>query len=94
MTKIEISDGQIRSLRTNALAAGDYVQAVACDVALDEVEVAEDNDDGEGYPDYSGGGHSDRDLARIRTILRGGKDAAWTLCAEAINATRAMDDSE
>ena len=85
-----VSDKQIRGLRREALSAGDYVTAVACDVALDEVEVTPENDDGEGYPDYSGGGHSARELDRIRAILRGGRDAAREICADAIASARAM----
>lgn len=71
----EISIQDVKQLRTEARCAGDIVQVVACDVALDEWE---------GYPDYSGGGHTADDLRRIREILRGGQEAAWALCVEAI----------
>lgn len=85
---MDITDRDIKALRSEARAAGDYVQVVVCDVALDEVEVTEENDDGEGYPDYSGGGHSDRDLAAIRRWLRASQDDARAECARVVTAGR------
>jgi len=85
-----ITDEQIRALRQEAGEAGDTVQRVLCDVALTGEDSACDPDclDEDGRPDYSGGGHSDEDLRRIRLALRMSAAEAWTECARVIQDAR------
>jgi hypothetical protein len=80
-----ITDSQIRALRTEARNASDFVQAVICDVALEEVDTSDpDALDEDGLPDYSGGGHSAGDLAKIRRWLRATADDARAECERVI----------
>lgn len=79
-----ITDDQIRALRSEAITAADFVQRVICDVALDEVESTPDMLDEDGFPDFSGGGHSRDELTAIRRWLRAGEDAARAECARVI----------
>lgn len=90
---MSITDSQIRTLRNEARAAGDYVQVVICDVALDEADVSDETSlDADGLPDYSGGGHSASDLADIRRWLRSDRQAARVECERVIAEARAMAD--
>jgi len=83
-----ITDRQIRTLRTEADAAGDIVQAVICRVALDDLECSEDEADADGLPDYSGGGHGAEEMRQIRAALRLSVDEARAKCARVIADAR------
>lgn len=62
---------RIRALRRDARAEGDVVRIVLCNVALGEVDTSNPDElDENGLPDYSGGGHSQEELASIRRWLR------------------------
>lgn len=82
-----ITDSQIRALRGEARAAGDFVQFVICSVALGERDDL-DGDASElgadGRPDYSGGGHSRSELEQISTWLDATQEDAWAECARVI----------
>ena len=80
-----ITESQIRTLRAEARAAGDDIQAVICDVALDEVNTSDPSTlDEDGLPDYSSGGHSVSDLRKIRAWLRSSQEDAWAECVRII----------
>lgn len=77
-----IAFAQVRGLRREAVEAGDIVQQVICDVALGEA-------DDETVEDYSGGGHSVREMRGISDALEMTQEQAWQACADAINARQA-----
>lgn len=80
----------IAALRTAAAEHDDIVQRIICDMALDGEDSLYDADclDEDGRPDYSGGGHSPRELAAIRRALRMTQDEARIECARVIAAGR------
>ena len=80
------TENQISALRAEARNAGDIVQVVMCDVALDEVDHDADCTDADGLPDYSGGGHSAREVEQIRRWLRSSQEDAWAECVRVIEA--------
>lgn len=89
----DITTRDIRTLRAEARAAGDFVQVVLCDVALDEVDTSDaDTLDADGLPDYSGGGHDDADLRAIRGWLRSSQSDARAECERVIREARAQAD--
>jgi hypothetical protein len=87
----DITDSQIRALRSEARAAGDFVRFVICSVALGERNEL-DGDASElgadGRPDYSGGGHSRSELEQISTWLDATQEDAWAECARVIAAAQ------
>ena len=95
MNANDVTDRQIAQLRREARDAHDLIAEIICDVALgggDTTEVNDETDDGEGYPDYSGGGHDRADLDKIRGWLRSSQDEARAECARMIAAAQAMAD--
>jgi len=76
-TAQNISNSQIRSLRNEALRAGDDIQAVICDIALDGMV---DMDD---YVIDA----SPEKIAELRAMTQ---EQAIADCAEAISAAEAM----
>lgn len=85
MNTTAITDSQILALRAEASDAGDIVQQVICDTALGRFDdVSQDEADEDGYPDFSGGGHTREELSAIRRWLRAGADACRTECARVI----------
>lgn len=81
-----ITDAQIRTLRTEARAAGDAVQAHACSVALGDEEPVTD---GNAWEDRYGGGGFSRVEARGMMAVKSA-DQAREMCAKAIRAAAAQ----
>ena len=83
------TDRQIATLRDAARRDGDVVLTVICDVALGDVDGSDpDCLDGDGYPDYSGGGHSPAEEQAIRSWLRATQDDARRECARYVGGAR------
>lgn len=85
----------IRTLRDEAEEAEDIAQVVLCRVALGEEDYSDQRAnepeglDGEGLPDYSGGGWSDYELRKVSEALRMTADEAWAECERVIREARA-----
>lgn len=91
MTKHEtITDDQIRQLRDEAAAAGDDVQRIICDIALGEEEPTPTADAWEDR--WGGGGFAAWEEREIRSVTSA--EDAREVCQRAIDAARAMDDSD
>lgn len=91
-----ITRSQIEQLRREAAEAGDITQRILCDIALDGQDSQYDADclDDEGYPDYSGGGHSTWELRKIREALRMTREEARAECERVIEDAQAQIDAE
>lgn len=75
-----ITEDQIRALRTEAAQAGDRVQVHICDVALgDEEPVTTVREFKERY---GGRGYGRRERAEIMNVTS--REQAWDMCAQAI----------
>lgn len=85
-----ITTHDITALRHEAAAAGDTSMRITCDLALTGEDSHHDEEclDADGYPDYSGGGHTERELAAIRRALRLTQEQAWAECVSAIEEAR------
>lgn len=77
-----MTNQQIRALRAEAIDAGDTVQAVACDVALGDVEVTDETDDGEGY---------EADINEARAWARSAEDGDYLVEYEDTGMTDVED---
>jgi len=85
-----IPSAQIRSLRTEAASAGDFVVTHACDILLGREEPVTTADQWEDR--YGGGGHTDAERDDVMAIAD--EDAAMAIVRSTIESAAAMDDSD
>lgn len=87
-TAKNLTDAQIRALRSEAVQAGDPMQIAICDVALEDgAEALTRVQIGAGERDYSGGGISASEQRRIYDMTQG---EAREECARVIAAAEAQ----